>query len=303
MSDSTLLPNLFVIGAPRCGTTSLHDWLVAHPTIGGCSVKEPFYLADRDSSEFVPQRNFHDHGWAGYESLLSHCRDASLRLESTTGYLYGETALRELSRLSPIPRFVVVLREPVSRLVSTYRYFIGHKGAIPEGWSFSDFVEAVDGGDERIASNEFLRDAFDQGCYARHLDRWRAAVGAGQIQILLLEQMQRSPQLVVPELVRWCGVDGGWYDRYDWPHRNESYSLKFPRLHRWVRQKLLPLVKNDAMKRRLRPLYVRFAGGKERPLSERDRLTMEQLRERYSEPNERLAREWAIDLSLWGRRR
>ncbi|MCP5333794.1 MAG: hypothetical protein H7A13_10650, partial [Pseudomonadales bacterium] len=51
------LPNLIIAGAPKCGTTSLFDYLVQHPQVGGSSVKETCYVMDRGYPLFKAQSN------------------------------------------------------------------------------------------------------------------------------------------------------------------------------------------------------------------------------------------------------
>ena len=299
MSDTSSLPNLLILGAPRCGTTSLHDWIEAHPDVAAPSIKELFYFADADSFERVDGRNVHEQGLAGYEALFAPCRDAAVRMESTTGYLYYETALQWLPQLASKPKFVVVVREPASRLLSTYRYFIGHKGYLPEGWSFARFIEGIDQRDEAIAGNEFLRDAFEQGGYAAALERWTQAVGRDRIRVVTLGSLMKMPETVVPALVEWAGADAAFYENYDWPHRNESYTIARPGLHRWVRRQIVARISSERVKRALRPLYIRLAGGGQPTEDPTIEPTMQQLKQRYADDNRRLAEEWAIDVGAW----
>lgn len=297
-TNSLRYPNLLIIGAPRCGTTSLHDWLIAHPRIDGAARKETFYLMDRGSFDFDRRHNVHDHGLAGYARLFSRCTGADVRIESTTGYLYQQTALEVLGRLPGDPRFVVVLREPAARVLSTFHYYRGHKAQLPREFTFGRFVEAIDSGDARVRGNEFLGAAIEHSRYAHHLARWRERVGAQRLRIVLFEDLRRDARALVPDLARWCGVDPAFYDSYDWPHRNESYEVRFPLLHAAVMKTVLPLVRSERVKRGLRAAYVRLNGSASR-CSEDERVVLAELRERFADDNARLAREWGLDLTAW----
>ena len=293
------LPNLLIIGAPRCGTTSLHDWLVAHPQISGSRRKETFYMMDRDSCEFVERNNVHDHGLEGYARLFERCMDAAVRLESTTGYLYQQTALELLPNLPSRPRFVTILREPASRVLSTFRYFQGHKARLPRDMTFRGFIDAVDSGDPIVRNNEFLRDAIDHSRYVLPLARWRERAGRERIRIVLFEELRRNASTLVPDLAEWCGVEKGFYESYAWPHRNESYEVRYPVLHAWVRSYVLPLVRSERIKRGLRGLYIAAAGRRARPSGEDEAEVLAGLRERFQQDNARLASEWSLNLSSW----
>ena len=298
--NSSRLPNLLIIGAPRCGTTSLHDWLVAHPRICGSARKETFYLMDRASHEFVERNNVHDHGLEGYSRLFDRCSGASVRLESTTGYLYQKTALDVLPGLPSEPRFVVVLREPAARVLSTFRYFRGHKAQLPPDFTFRRFIEAIDSGSPLVRDNEFLGAAIEHSRYAAHLARWRDCVEPERFRVVLFEDLLRNARTLVPELAAWCGVDAEFYASYAWPHRNESYEVRFPRVHAGIRSFILPLVRGERVRRALRGLYISLNGSRARVADDDEAAVLATLRERFAEDNDRLAREWRLDLSPWG---
>jgi hypothetical protein len=70
------LPNLIIGGAPKCGTSSLFQWLADHPEVCGSRVKEIFYLMDRDHPLLKAESNFHNHGLCGYESYFKKAQYA-----------------------------------------------------------------------------------------------------------------------------------------------------------------------------------------------------------------------------------
>ena len=116
----TKLPELYVIGAPKAGTTSVAAWLADHPDVY-CSVpKEPFYWADD-----YPRLRAH-YGFAtrtSYESLFASpsAVTAQVRAEGSTVYLYSSSAVANIRTFVPDARFVVCLRNPVDLLVSYHR--------------------------------------------------------------------------------------------------------------------------------------------------------------------------------------
>lgn len=259
-------------------------------------------MMDRDSCEFVERNNVHDRGLEGYARLFDVCANADVRLESTTGYLYQQTALELLPDLPGEPRFVVVLREPAARVLSTFRYFQGHKAQLPRDMTFRRFIDAVDAGDRLVRNNEFLADAIEQSRYATHLARWRERAGRERIRIVLFEEMRRNASTLVPQLAEWCGIDRGFYESYAWPRRNESYVVRYPLLHAWVRGLVLPFVRSERIKRGLRGIYVALNGRRARPMGHDEAEVLAGLRERFTDDNTRLASEWDLDLSAWSMR-
>jgi hypothetical protein len=113
-------PDVYILGAPKAGTTSIAQWLSEHPDLYFCVPKEPYYWA----SDYPALRHHY-----GFDKLSSYLRlfssqraqDAVLRAEGSTIYLYSECAVRDILSQVPHPRFIVVLRNPVDLLVSYHR--------------------------------------------------------------------------------------------------------------------------------------------------------------------------------------
>jgi hypothetical protein len=108
-----VLPNLFVIGAAKCGTTSLHEYLDRHPEISMSREKEPDF--------FVPEKSRGSREW--YESQFDP--SAPVRGESSVSYTrYPDVAdvPGRIHALIPDARFVYLVRDPIDRIVSHYLF-------------------------------------------------------------------------------------------------------------------------------------------------------------------------------------
>ena len=113
--------NLVIPGFAKCGTSSFHEYLDQHPQICMSRPKEP---------HFFSYEHLRDQGPAAHNRLFSQA-DAATRYrgESSTSYCVWEPALQAMAERLPNPRLVVLLRDPVDRLVSHYRwmYSIGRE--------------------------------------------------------------------------------------------------------------------------------------------------------------------------------
>lgn len=130
MSESpTAMPNLFVIGAQKAGTSSLHLLLDSHPQIGMSRIKEPRYWALREPKQVYtgpgdPARRIRCGDRASYLAMFEHA-DSEVRWvgESSTLYLHSPQALENIARhCDPNLRIIVVLREPLARAHSAFVY-------------------------------------------------------------------------------------------------------------------------------------------------------------------------------------
>src|SRR5580693_5805887 len=101
------LPDFFVAGAPKAGTTALHAALAQHPALFLSAVKEPkFFLTDGPPPvQGGPgdARTYREHVWRreDYEALFSDAPAGALRGESTPFYLYSHGAQQRIRALIP----------------------------------------------------------------------------------------------------------------------------------------------------------------------------------------------------------
>lgn len=161
---SAPLPNVFVVGAAKSGTTSLFYQLGQHPDVYMSPVKEPHFYADdlglgvddflsRHPELFLPespidfwsgrmrsvQSGFHRDETA-YRTLFVHARDEPVRAEASTSYLLSEHAAANIAHDVPDARIVIMLRHPVDVMHSLHAML--RLGRNEPYWEFTDAIEA-----------------------------------------------------------------------------------------------------------------------------------------------------------------
>ncbi|MCR4288476.1 MAG: sulfotransferase, partial [Deltaproteobacteria bacterium] len=107
-------PNFFIVGAAKCGTTSLADNLKQHPQIFISPRKEPFYFV-KDAR--IGYKDFNE-----YMALFKNAGDAIAIGEASTGYLFEESAPYEIKKHFPDAKIIVILRNPVDMAYSHWRH-------------------------------------------------------------------------------------------------------------------------------------------------------------------------------------
>jgi len=114
------LADVYLVGAPKCGTTSIARWLAEHRDVYVSVPKEPYYWA-ADYPRMRAHYGFDSRG--AYEGLYSNpaARAATLRVDGSTTYLYSQCAVADIDEAVPGARFVVTVRNPVDLLVSYHR--------------------------------------------------------------------------------------------------------------------------------------------------------------------------------------
>lgn len=102
------LPNFFILGAPKCGTTALSVYLRDHPQVFMCTPKEPHYFAEEFPRYRIVER------WEDYAALFSRANSAHVAVgEASVFHLYAAGAVPRLLERCPGARLIVLLRNPV----------------------------------------------------------------------------------------------------------------------------------------------------------------------------------------------
>lgn len=112
------VPDLFVLGAPKCGTTSLYSWLATHPCV--------FFPADKEHNFFNTDLQRPSRPTAEmYARMFGDVADESVVVgEASTSYLRSQVAVPAILDYSPAARFIVCLRNPVEMHVSLHAEYL-----------------------------------------------------------------------------------------------------------------------------------------------------------------------------------
>lgn len=193
------LPNLFLIGAPKSGTTSLAWMLSQHPEILLTTPKEP---------NFFHKGKFHL-GMEHYsEKYLRGFNGERYRLDASQGYMIAKyVPERIISTGVDNPHFIFILREPLQRAYSdwfAWTKFMRNgvmadtfNGEIERNLKFVDknrfnYEHEIDG---RSDSNGYMYDPYiiERGMYYTYIKQYIDLFGRDRVHVLLFEDMVFTP--------------------------------------------------------------------------------------------------------------
>lgn len=202
-------PTFFVLGAPKCGTTALYQWLSAHPGV------------------FLPAKELHHWGGdlhhrrparslADYEALFDGARPDQVVGEVAVWYLMSEAAPEELRAYSPQARVIAMLRSPVELIESLHSQLL-YSGEE----DLTDLAAALAAQEDRRAGRRIPRsthaglEAPPDEClqYRRVVDfapqvrRWRQALGPERVLVLLQDELKADPAGTWARVVDFIGAD------------------------------------------------------------------------------------------------
>jgi len=204
------LPNFLILGAARCGTTSLHYYLAEHPDVCMSAIKEPNYFLFEQTprgpvpcigddkrllTKSVPER-------PRYERLFA--RAATAIGEASPLYLYTRETPHLIRTAVPGARLIAIVREPVDRAWSHFTYVNDGLGAdaVPA------FTEAVNtelgkGYEPYRTGTHFLR----LSAYAQQLERYRATFPPEQLLVLSYDDVIGRTNEALARICAFLGVD------------------------------------------------------------------------------------------------
>lgn len=110
------VPNFFILGAPKCGTTALAKWLEGHPQVFMSAIKEPhFHSTDLSNRTITDRRQ--------YERLFRSAGPQHKAVgEASTWYLVSQEAVPNIEEFCPGARYIVMTRDPVEMAYSLYQH-------------------------------------------------------------------------------------------------------------------------------------------------------------------------------------
>ena len=195
-------PNFYIVGAAKCGTTSIWGYLGKHPDVFFPKVKEPSYFMSIAPPPELENEHC-DGNFDFYQRLYQDSNGYKAVGDASTGYLRDANAARRIHEVCPHARIVILLRDPVERAHSA---FLMEKRVSDYSVSFLEWVqnyrprdkcEQVWGEDTNI----------EQGMYYEQVKRYIDTFGRDQVGVYLFEELEKDSRRLTEEIARHIGVD------------------------------------------------------------------------------------------------
>lgn len=227
------LPTFIIIGAPRCGTTSLYAYLKQHPDVYLSPLKETnFFLfngkrptlagpdGDNINRDSIYQLD-------DYKKLFAARTIETAAGEASPRYLDSAGTAGRIRHVLPDVKLIAILRNPVNRALS---HFAMRKR---DGWEPCEtFEEAIADEPRRLQENWAGGIYLQRGLYARHLKVYYDHFSDDQIRVYLFEDLLERPAELFADLFSFLGVDPNFQPDITKTF-NVSGTIKNP-VMRWI---------------------------------------------------------------------
>lgn len=207
------MPNFFIIGAQKAGTTSLYHYLAQHPQVYMSPVKEPrFFDYVINSNGEVVEEKFESktHGKAArfhnvgeYAALFRDVGGETAVGEASTSYIYTPGTAERIKRHVPEAKIVALLRNPADRAYSAFLNAFRYGGE-----PLSDFTQALRTEEERIRDGWHHRFHYrTNGLYHAQLQPFFELFGRERVGVWLYEDLRADPTGTTRSVSRFLGAD------------------------------------------------------------------------------------------------
>jgi sulfotransferase family protein len=208
------VPDFFIVGAPKSGTTSLYQMLRRHPQIYMPDLKEPRFLA----SDMRPRAGFSegpkDIGYPvtldDYLALFDDAMPEQRVGEASTSYLWSRTAAATIAELQPDARIIAILREPASFLRSLHLTYLLGRNETVRDLRRAMALEADRREGRHIPRRSHRPQVLQYSEHVRYVEqlrRYHDRFPPEQVLVLIYEDFRDHNEATVRQVLRFLDVD------------------------------------------------------------------------------------------------
>jgi hypothetical protein len=225
-------PNLFIVGAPKCGTTALYEYLSQHPNIFMSPVKEPHFFA-RDLGTYPRIKTLDDYTELFAESTAQH----QIVGEASVYYLRSATAVANIHGFNPEAKLIAMFRNPVDMVYALHPQLL-YVGEETE----RDFETAWRLQERRSrgldlpprSRGAFLLQYAQFGQFGSQAARLLSVFPREQVKLILYDDFTRSTQQVYDEVIDFLDIPHD--NRTEFPRVNENKQARMTWLQHFSRK-------------------------------------------------------------------
>ncbi|MFT5179659.1 MAG: hypothetical protein ACI9GH_000056 [Candidatus Paceibacteria bacterium] len=289
-------PNFFIIGAPKCGTTSVSEYLREHPDVFFSNPKEPNYFNtdfNKEHRKFLTEEEY-------LERCFSDSEGYKMAGEGTVFYLYSKEAVSNILKFNPDSKFIVMLRNPVD---TAYSWHSQSLKTFKE--DIKDFKKVW-----RLIGNRKNGKDIPKGChdskrlfydeifkFGEQMERLYNQVDPKNVHVIFYKDLNRNTLNEYKKTLEFLGIE---YDgRTDFPIYRKNKTVRYSFLRRSINNILK--IKNKIGLNLNTGLITKFLS-KSVVVKERKNLDVEFKKELvnfFSEDIKKLSRITGRDLSAW----
>ena len=273
---------VLIIGAMKCGTTSLFSYLAQHPQIAACRKKETFFFS---------ADNCWNKGFDWYQSLWDWNPNIhKIALEASVDYTRIPTYPNAAERIATLTdkanfKFIYIMRNPLERIESHYTH------GLAQNWQST----------QKPLTEEIHPELIEASQYARQLNEYYQRFPANDILLLNFTDLKKEPLALLKKVCCFLQIDPD----YQFQGLNTVYNANTERIaneNLWRSLRKIKLLRSLSQhisveqKKKIYNLFGRKLEGNVKLLPEQRSYILHELREDL----QKLSLDYGVDLQSWG---
>ena len=233
ISTNIIKPNLFIVGAAKCGTTSLYYYLSQHPEVFNCPVKEPnHFITQFQIDSLYGNLKQYKKLWSSYLglskylALYSNAKSFRITCDASVNYLrYAKEIAGKIKEFNDEAKILIILRNPVDRLFSHYHH------SVRDG-SITKTLENLLTFEEEYCKmeNNTWYSYKKYGLYYDNVKHYLDTFGQDKALILFNEDLESNPQKVLSHVCDLLMIVASFVPKIDFTKQNAAYLPKNPKI-------------------------------------------------------------------------
>jgi hypothetical protein len=214
-------PNFFVVGAQKCGTTSLYAHLKRHPQVFVPALKEPDYFAALPPASGMLFPTLRCRTLDDYQAMYRGAGRFAAIGDLSPTYLWDEVSAGRIHEACPQARIIIMLRDPVVRAHSAYLMNLGR-----DYDRNPTFRQALEKEQTRDKSSWYTAWQYvEAGLYAAQVRRYVETFGREQVLVLLFDDLKENPRKLFAQVAAHIGVDPEGFGTADLSAAHNTYKM------------------------------------------------------------------------------
>ena len=210
-------PNLFIVGAPRCGTTSMAKYLSQHPDIFMAEGEPHFFGSDIAFPDKVSSEK-------EYLNLFPNASNEQWRGEKSTWYLYSRVAAEEIKYYNRDARILIQIRNPVDMVYSLHQHLLHNSLNIRE--TIPLFEQALNAQEDRmkafkkaflLGNKEFMEPFFytQVPLYTEQIKRYVECFGWDRIHVMVYDDLKAATLETYKKVLQFLNADDSFQPAFN----------------------------------------------------------------------------------------
>ena len=229
------IPNLFVVGAPKCGTTSIYEYLKSHPEIFMSETKEINFFGNDlqwyNSNNRILNKD-------QYLQFFKKSNGYKVIGEASTIYIHSETACDEIYNFNPSSKIIIMVRNLVDLIISMHSQllFTGSENEVSLATALKleearmrmdDLPPLID-----IANKLFY--VHNSRNLLNNIKRYYKIFGRQNVHLIVLDDLKSNPEIEYSKVLDFLGADNSYIPQFSIHNKGRGFRYDF--LRKFIRK-------------------------------------------------------------------